>query len=107
MVLQTQIVPFFGMYQIKFLQYHRRQLHVQRFQKGGKRKQYGTTVSLSFQRGSTVKYKNNICYVGGTKKDRITIHNIKTGKRITEGAKQEKVYLLYVRKYITTINKII
>ena len=70
------------------LQFHRRQLH--RFQptKGGVRAPYGGTRSLGFKRGSLVKHpKWGLVYVGGTMKGGISLHDLATGKRLTQAAK--------------------
>jgi hypothetical protein len=72
------------------IQFHRRQLH--RFQpcKNGKRVRYGGTMSLGFKKGSVVKNrKYGLCYVGGSLKDRLCLHNFKTGKRLCQNAKIE------------------
>lgn len=105
MVLKANVKPFLGMYKIQFLEYHRRQLHVANYAKGGKRKPYGTTVSLDLQRGSTVIYKNQLAYIGGSSKGKIAIHDIETGKRINQNGKRTDIVLLYARKYTTTYNK--
>jgi hypothetical protein len=101
MILKTQIKPFRGLYRIEFLRYHRRQLHVQNFAKGGIRKSYGGTVSLDLQRGATVHYKDQLAYVGGSSKGRIAIHDIESGKRINQFAKREDIDMLFARKYTT------
>ena len=80
------------------LQLHRRQLHAFQFESGGIRRSYGGTRSLGFKRGSLVKHKKlGLCFVGGTSKDRISLHNLETGKRLTQGSKVEdcqfKTYL--------------
>ena len=79
------------------LQFHRRQLHALQPAKGGVRRNYGGTRSMGFKRGSLVKYpKYNICYVGGTSKNRITLHSVLDGKRLTQNAKpQECKFLTY------------
>ena len=70
------------------LRLHRRQLHVFRFSKGGKRKEYGGTRSLGFKRGSLVKNdKYGFCYVGGTSKGRISLHSLASGKRLTRSVR--------------------
>ncbi|MFQ5796832.1 MAG: RRXRR domain-containing protein [Candidatus Bipolaricaulia bacterium] len=77
------------------LRFHRRQLH--RFQpgKGGIRRRYGGTQSLGLKRGSWVKHpKWDICYVGGTVGNRISLHSLETGKRLTQKAKPEDCVLL-------------
>ena len=73
------------------LRFHRRQLHVFQASEGGVRKEYGSSRSLGFKRGSIVKHnKYGICYVGGTSKGRISLHDIRTGKRLTQNAKIEE-----------------
>lgn len=70
------------------LQLHRRQLHYMQPTKGGSRRPYGGTRSLGFKRGSWVRHiKHGLCYVGGTMKDRITLHSMETGKRLTQRAR--------------------
>ena len=80
------------------LRFHRRQLHVFQFSKGGIRKEYGGTRSLGFKRGSLVEHKKygNV-YVGGTRKDRISLHSLENGKRLCTHVKTKdcifKTYL--------------
>lgn len=78
------------------LRFHRRQLH--RFQpsKGGIRKRYGGTRSLGFKRGTLVKSKYGLCYIGGCdeKRKRLSLHDVKTGKRLTQNAKPEDLKIL-------------
>ena len=77
------------------LQFHRRQLHRLQPEKGGCRRPYGSTRSLGFTRGSLVKHpKYGVAYIGGNSKDRISLHGIKTGKRLTQGAKPADCKLL-------------
>lgn len=67
---------------------HRRQLH--RFEpiKGGMRRSYGGSMSMELSRGTLVKHvKYGLSYVGGTLKERISLHDLRTGKRITQGVK--------------------
>jgi hypothetical protein len=78
------------------LRFHRRQLHRENPKSGGIRSYYGGTISHGFKRGSLVKHsKYGLVYVGGYHKDRISLHSIETGKRISQNAK-----LLDI-KYIT------
>jgi hypothetical protein len=82
----TRIIP---------LQFHRRQLH--RFEPSvrGIRKRYGGTMSLGFKKGSIVKHKKyGICYIGGNWKDKLSLHSLKNGKRLTQKAKTEDVKFL-------------
>jgi len=70
------------------LRFHRRQLHKLQPEVGGIRKPYGGTRSLGFKRGSLVKHaKLGLVYVGGFQKDRISLHSVTTGKRLTQTAK--------------------
>ncbi len=72
------------------LRFHRRQLHALQPSKGGKRREYGSTRSLGFKRGSLVKHdKYGFCYVGGTSKGRISLHSLASGKRLTQNAHVE------------------
>lgn len=66
----------------------RRQLHVFKPIKGGIRKQYGSTRSEGFKRGSIVKHlKHGICYIGGASKGFVSLHNLIDGKRLTKYAR--------------------
>ena len=77
------------------LQWHRRQLYKLKTLKGGIRRPYGGTRSLGFKRGSLVKHlTKGICYVGGTSKGRISLHDLATGKRLTQRAKPEDCQFL-------------
>jgi hypothetical protein len=70
------------------LRLHRRQLHRLQPEKGGLRKPYGGTRSNGFKRGSLIRHSTfGITYVGGYLKDRISLHSVTTGKRLTQQAK--------------------
>jgi hypothetical protein len=72
------------------LRFHRRQLHRFASEKGGLRKRYGGTISLGLKRGSWVKHpKHGLCYIGGTKGGRISLHRLQDGKRLCQNAKPE------------------
>jgi hypothetical protein len=79
------------------MQFHRRQLHMFQPSTNNMRKSYGGTLSMSFKRGSLVKHpKHKLCYVGGTKDGRISLHNITDGKRLCQNAKPtETKFLTY------------
>ena len=98
MVLKKNINPYYGMYKIEYLQYYRRQLHVQIPQKGGIRKQYGGTVSLGISRGTVIRYKGKLSYVGGTSKGRLSIHSILTGKRLAQNINKKDITIMYNTK---------
>lgn len=70
------------------LRFHRRQLHRLQPEPGGKRKPYGGTISMGLKRGSWVYHpKWGRAYVGGTLNGRISLHDMHTGKRLTQNAK--------------------
>ena len=69
---------------------HRRQLHRLQASKGGVRKPYGGTRSLGLKRGTLVQHpKYGRCAVGGCdrKRQTISLHDYRTNKRLTQGAK--------------------
>ncbi len=71
-------------------QLHRRQIHRLQASKGGERKPYGGTRSLGLKRGTVLKHaKYGLCTVGGfdRKRSTISLHNYRTNKRLTQGAK--------------------
>ena len=73
---------------IQPIRLHRRQLHRLQPQNGGKRFTYGGTRSHGFKRGSLVRHtKWGLAYVGGFLKDRISLHHIESGKRLSRYAK--------------------
>jgi len=70
------------------LRFHRRQLHRLQPETGGVRKPYGGTLSLGFKRGSWVRHpKYGVCYIGGTTAGTVSLHDMQTGKRLTQHAK--------------------
>lgn len=69
---------------------HLRQLHVLQASKGAIRKPYGGTRSLGLKRGTLVSHpKYGLATVGGfdRKKQRISLHEYQTNKRLTQGAR--------------------
>jgi hypothetical protein len=77
------------------LRWHRRQLHRLEAEKGGIRRRYGGTMSLGLKKGTLVKhFKYGLCYIGGSLKNRLSLHSLKTGKRITQNAKREELKVL-------------
>ena len=79
------------------LRFHRRQLHRLQPEKGGIRKPYGGTRSHGFKRGSLVNHpKFGLTYIGGWLKDRISLHSVATGKRLSQQAKpSDCLFLTY------------
>ena len=76
------------------LRWHRRQLH--RLEaKGGVRRRYGGTLSLGLKKGTLVKHgKFGLCYVGGNRTSRLSLHSLSTGRRLTRDAKREDFKIL-------------
>lgn len=73
-------------------QFHRRQLHVFQPAKGGVRKNYGSTRSLGFKRGSLITHpKYGKAFVGGTSQGRVSLNSVSKGKRLCQNAKVEDV----------------
>ncbi len=74
---------------------HRRQLHRLQPEKGGVRKPYGGTRSLGLTRGTLVRHiKHGLTYIGGTLKNRVSLHRRDTGKRVTQSARIEDCTIL-------------
>ena len=73
-------------FRISSIQWHRRQLHYTNPGKNGKRSLFGGTFSLGLKRGSLVIHpKYGIAYLGGSSfPNRITLHNLKNGIRLTQ-----------------------
>lgn len=66
---------------------HRRQLHMLQPAKNGVRKRYGGTRSCGLKRGSLVyNSKCGLSYVGGTTTEKISLHSVVTGRRVTQVA---------------------
>ena len=90
-----EILPFKGLIKCNLLRFHRRQIHVQNFSKGGNRKCYGGTISLGIKRGTLVRHlKYGKCFVGGSSNGRLSLHSVETGKRLTQGANKEDLITL-------------
>jgi len=71
---------------------YRRQLHRLQASTGGERKPYGGTRSLGLKRGTLIRHpKYGLCTVGGFDRRRqtISLHEYRTNKRLTQGAKVE------------------
>jgi len=86
---------------IKPMQFHRRQLHAFQPAKGGIRRPYGSTRSIGFRRGSIVAHpKYGTCTIGGTSNNRISLHNLKTGKRLCQNASHSDITFKSYNNYI-------
>ena len=62
------------------------------------RKLYGGTVSLGMSRGSVVKYKEKLYYLGGSSKGKVAIHSIISGKRVKQHVNKGDIKMLYSTK---------
>jgi RRXRR protein len=70
------------------LNWHHRQLHRFKPEKGGKRKPYGGTLSQGIKRGTLVTHpKWGKATVGGTMDGKLSLHDPQTNKRLTQTAK--------------------
>jgi hypothetical protein len=84
------------------IRFHRRQLHALQANAVGTRRNYGGTRSLGFRRGSLVWCeKRGYTYVGGNNGERISLHNIGTGKRICQNVEPSDCRLFSVLKFRT------
>jgi hypothetical protein len=67
------------------LRFHRRQLHLINPLKGGIRRLFGGTRSLGLKRGSLIKHaKYGLTYIGGVTRNRVALHDIITGQRLSQ-----------------------
>jgi hypothetical protein len=84
------------------IEFRRRELHRLKPEKGGERKRYGGTISLGFKKGSLVVHpKYRVCYIGGSLKDRLSVHCIATGKRLSQNVKPEDCQFLTYNSWRT------
>lgn len=83
-----------GNYRVTMIQpmiKNHRNLHVQQPAKGGIRKNYGSTRSIGFERGSVVKHpKFGICLIGGTRNGRVSLRSL-AGKIISRHARPSEL----------------
>jgi len=74
---------------------HRRQLQRLEPQKGGKRPDYGGTRSLGISRGVLVCHKKfGLTYIGGNSNGKVSLHNYRGGKRLTQSANPKDLTIL-------------
>ncbi len=86
------------------LTWHHRQLHRFEPEKRGKRKPYGGTLSLGIKRGTLVKHpKWGKAYVGGTMDGKLSLHDLQTGKRLTQLAKVADCRLIKLVRWKTRL----
>lgn len=73
-----RLVPF---------RFRRRSLHLLKPGKDGERRRHGGTVSLGLKRGTQVLHPHfGFCYVGGHMGNRLSLHAMQDGRRLTQGA---------------------
>lgn len=84
------------------LRFYRRQLHVQNAIKGGIRKNYGGTISMGLKRGSLATHKKyGLVFIGGTSKERISLHNVQDGSRLCQNAQPSDIKFLAYNSFLT------
>ena len=84
-----------SLYYMVPLRFHRRQLHRLQFTKGKIRRRYGGTMSLGLKKGTLVRHKKySLCYIGGNIRNGLSLHCLKTGKRLTQQSKKEDITTL-------------
>lgn len=77
------------------LRFHRRQLHRLEHASGHIRSPYGGTMSLGFKRGSlAIHPKYKLCFIGGSRQGRVSLHSVETGKRLCQNAKPQDIKFL-------------
>jgi len=80
---------------LKPIKRYRRQLHAIVPQKENKRRNYGSTRSMGFERGTLVKHiKHGLTLIGGTSKGKLSLHSLKTNKRVSQKSKPEDIKIL-------------
>ena len=85
--------PVKKMYVLNFIRFNRRELH--QGYHNGIRKLYGSTRSMGINRGTLVNHpKYGLSYVGGTSKSFISLHNVETGKRLSQSVKKSNLIIL-------------
>jgi hypothetical protein len=85
------------------LQLHHRQLH--RFEpgKGGVRKPYGGTLSMGLKRGAVVNHTQlGRVYIGGTLNGKVSLHDLESGKRLTQSGSIKDCSFLYFNNWRTS-----
>jgi len=91
-----------GMFRMIPLQLHRRCLHRLEPGIGGVRSSYGGTMSMGLKRGSVVDHtKLGRVYIGGTMNGKISLHDLKSGKRLTQSGSCKDVKFLYHNSWKT------
>ena len=91
-----------SVFRIVPMQLHRRQLHVLEPLALGVRKQYGGTMSLGIKRGTiAIHNRLGVGYIGGSSKNSIAFHDLKTGGRINQMCKLKDIKVLTYNNWKT------
>ena len=76
------------LYRFSPIERQRRCLHRANPSPGGERRPYGGSNKGGFKTATLVTHEDyGLCYTGGSTQDRISLHNLETGKRLTQGAR--------------------
>ena len=99
-----------SLYYVEPIRFHRRSLHRLQCAQGGIRRRYGGTLSLGLKKGTLVSHQTyGVCYIGGTLKNRLSLHCLKTGKRLTQNANKEECSILtrisFRTQFLSPINR--
>jgi hypothetical protein len=99
-----------SLYYVEPIRLHRRQLHRLQFSEGGIRKRYGGTMSLGLKKGTLINHNfYGLCYIGGNLKNRLSLHCLKTGTRLTQNAKKEDftilTRILFRTQFLSPVNR--
>ena len=74
----------------------RRSLHLQNFQKGGKRRVHGGTWALGIKKNTVCIWRGKVYRTSGSTRGRLSLHDMSIkAKRVTQNAKTEDLKLLY------------
>jgi len=77
------------------LRWRRRSLHLRQPAKGGVRRRHGGAVSLGLRRGTQVLHPRfGLCYVGGYMGERLSLHSVQDGRRLTQHARLDQLRVL-------------
>ena len=105
-ITKKDIVDNTSIFCIVQFQFRRRSLHMCEPIKGGFRKRNGGSMTFGLKRGSVVKHHQlDYSYVGGYKNDKISLHDMKTGHRLTRNCKHTDVKFLYHSPWKTNFFK--
>ena len=99
-LLYNDIEPFKGLVKCEFMNFYKRQMRLINYKKGHKVQPYGGTLSIGLKRGTLVHHpKWGKATVGGSSNGRISLHDLKTNKRLCQNAKVEDCKILTTLKW--------